>query len=137
MAATLFAVARKANPVTEELTCSNTSSLRPFAAIIRKARSLWRSKVAAELAVCAGVSVRSAENWLAGDRSISGDALIRLLSSEHGVTFLDAVVDDMPPVAQARWRREFEKAARRADLRMRQDELQREIDQQVLEERRT
>lgn len=79
--------------------------------------------MAAELAVRAGVSVRSAENYLAGDRSMNGDALVRLLQSDAGPAFIEAIIADMPPSKQVAWRREFEKAAERAAIRRRLEEL--------------
>lgn len=129
-----IAAAEKANLTSDQLVGRNTTTGRAIATIIGKARALWRNKTAAELAVRTGMSVRSAERWMAGDRSFSGDAIIRLLSSDEGVAFLEALVDGMPPSSQARWHREFERAARRADLRMRQDALQRELDQQHFDE---
>lgn len=101
----------------------NTSIVRPIAFIASKARELWASKVAVELAARAGVSVRTAENYLAGDRSMNGNSLVRLLQSDAGPAFLEAIIADMPPSRQTAWRVEFEKAAKRAELRRQLNEL--------------
>lgn len=106
----------------------NTTPHRLGAIILKKAKTLWASKIAAELASRTGTSVRSAEAWLAGDRSLSAGALISLLQSDQGVAFLDALIEDMPAPAQRRWREEFDRAARRADLRARREALEREIE---------
>jgi hypothetical protein len=58
---------------------------------------------------------------------MSGDAVLALLQSDQGPAFLDALIGDMPARAQRRWKQEFERAARRADLRARQAALEREI----------
>ena len=86
---------------------------------------MWPNKISVELAQRAGVSVRSAENWLAGDRSIGAEALVALLASDKGVAFLDAIITTMPAAAQHRWHREFEKAAERAALRRAEEEIER------------
>ena len=91
-----------------------TSNVRPVAVVIAKARQLWTNKVAVELAARAGVSVRSAENYLAGDRDMNGNALTRLLQSDEGPAFLEAIIAELPPSRQKKWRSEFEKAAERA-----------------------
>ena len=103
---------------------SNTSNLRPVAVVIAKARQLWTNKVAVELAARAGVSVRSAENYLAGDRDMNGNALTRLLQSDEGPAFLEAIIAELPPSRQKKWRSEFEKAAERAAIRRRLAELE-------------
>lgn len=123
MSATSFAAVASANPGAERTAGRNTSIVRPIAAVVAKARDLWRNKVAVELADRAGVSVRTAENYLAGDRSMNGNALVRLLQSDAGPAFLQAIIADLPPSRQAAWRREFERAALRADLRRQLDEL--------------
>jgi hypothetical protein len=92
------------------------STVRPIAFVAAKARQLWRNKVAVELAERAGVSVRSAENYLAGDRDMNGNALVRLLQSDAGPAFLAAMISELPPSRQEAWRTEFTKAAKRARL---------------------
>jgi hypothetical protein len=65
--------------------------------LMRCAQSLFTSKVAPEIAAIAGVSVRAAERWIAGEREISTDALARLLRSEHGLQFLVAIMGEARP----------------------------------------
>lgn len=110
-----------------QMTCRNTSKVRAIEAIINRAKDLWRSKIAIELADRTGVSVRTAENWLAGDRSIGAGALVALLSGDDGFEFLEAMVESMPPRAQQRWRDEFESAALRASFRARKAALEAEM----------
>jgi hypothetical protein len=114
----------RANPGAEQTGGRNTSPVRLISIIANKARELWPNKVAVELAARAGVSVRSAENYLAGDRSMNGNALVRLLQSDEGPAFLEAMISDLPPSRQKSWRHQFDKAAERADLRRRLDELE-------------
>lgn len=102
-----------------------TTSGRSISALAERARKLWGNKVAAELAQVTGMSVRSAERWLAGDRSPSGDAVVMLLQSDNGPAFLEALIETMPAEAQVRWRNEFDLAAERALLRRGQDEINR------------
>jgi hypothetical protein len=52
------------------------------------ARTLWSSKTAENVAVCAGCTVRAAERYLAGDREWSGDALAAIVAEilkRHGM----------------------------------------------------
>lgn len=92
--------------------------------IAAKAKELWRNKVAVELAARAGVSVRSAENYLAGDRGMNGGALVRLLQSDAGPDFLEAMIAELPPSRQTAWRKELARAAQRAELRRQLEELE-------------
>lgn len=121
----------KANLGDDGLSYGFPTSRRSIDAILRRARLIWASKIAVELATRTGASVRSAEAWLAGDRSMNAGALVALLQSDQGIGFLDALIEDMPPPAQRRWRDEFERAARRADLRARREALEREIESET------
>lgn len=127
MQAASMALREKSNPATESLTEPSTSKFRLISIIAKQAKQLWRNKVAVELAVRAGISVRTAENYLAGDRSINGNALARLLQSDAGPVFLQAIINDLPPTRRAHWEREFENAARRAELRAIQAQIERQI----------
>lgn len=118
----------KANPGGDGLSYQFPTSRRSIDPILRRARRIWASKIAVELAARTGASVRSAEAWLAGDRSMSAGALVALLQSDQGIAFLDALIEDMPPAARRRWRDEFDRAARRADLRARREALERELE---------
>jgi hypothetical protein len=129
MSAMSFAADEKSNLASERSACRNTSAVRPIAVIAAAARRLWRNKVAAELAERSGVSVRSAENYLAGDRDMNGNALVRLLQSDAGPDFLAAMIADLPPSRREAWRKEFDNAARRAVLRDELAELERTIPQ--------
>jgi hypothetical protein len=113
-----------ANSATERSGGGFTSIVRPISVVINAAKALWRNKVAVELAERAGVSVRTAENYLAGGRAMNGNALVRLLQSDAGPAFLEAIIADLPPSRAKAWRNEFEKAAERAELRRRLEELE-------------
>lgn len=130
MSATSITSDQKSNRGTDRSVGRFTTTGRSISALLRRARLLWASKVALELAARTGMSVRAAERWLAGDRAMSGEAVVALLQSDKGVAFLDALIEDMPDAAQRRWREEFERAARRADLRARREALEREIEEQ-------
>lgn len=116
------AIGGQAGPAT--VCRTETTECRAVSAVTARARLLWGAKVAVELAIRANVSVRTAEAWLAGDRGIGGEPLARLLQSDQGVAFLDALIQAMPPSAQDRWRKQFEKAAVRADLRRQEAEIE-------------
>lgn len=105
-----------ANRGTERKFGGKPSTVRPISFIAAAARHLWRNKVAVELAERAGVSVRSAENYLAGDRDMNGNALVRLLQSDAGPAFLTAMIDELPPSRQVAWREELARAEKRARL---------------------
>lgn len=99
-----------------------------FPAIMEAARSLWRSKVAEELAVIMGCDVRSAERYLAGARTPEGELAARLLFSEVGPMIIAAGVEQLPPHRREKFWKEIGKAARRAELLAERDRLQAEID---------
>lgn len=94
------------------------------AVLMDRARQIWPTKIAPELALRAGVSVRTAEAWLAGDRGIGGEPLAALLASDQGVAFLDAIMAAKGPAAERRWAKQLEKAALRAELRRQEDDLE-------------
>lgn len=97
MATASATVAARANSGTDHLVGKSTPSGRLTAAAMQKARSLWPHKTAAEVAVRAHVSVRSAERWLAGERELSADAIAHLLRSDQGIHFLVALMDKARP----------------------------------------
>lgn len=111
------ASAERATDGTERSFGAFPSNVRSMGFIAAKAKELWRNKVAVELAARAGVSVRSAENYLAGGRDMNGNALARLLQSDEGPHFLEAIIANLPPSRQTAWRLAFDKAAKRAALR--------------------
>lgn len=119
MEASSLAAFDGANLGTERSTGRSTSKFRLIDVIAKRAKGLWANKVALELSVRADVTQRTAENYLAGDRAINGNALAALLMSDAGPEFLKAMVEALPPSKRAHWNREFEDAALRADLRER------------------
>lgn len=72
-----------------------------FDAVIQVSRHLWPRKTAAEIAIRARVSSRSAENWLARRADPNAQAFCALLHSEEGFEFLIAAMADAEP---AWWR---------------------------------
>ena len=72
-----------------------------FDAVIQVSRHLWPRKTAAEMAIRARVSSRSAENWLARKADPNAQAFCALLRSEEGFEFLIAAMADAEP---AWWR---------------------------------
>jgi hypothetical protein len=93
---------RGANTATVQLDGNYRPKSRSISPVMHVARSLWPRKTAAELAEITGVSLRTAERWLAGERALSTAALAALIRSEHGLDFLVAVMADAEP---AWWRR--------------------------------
>lgn len=113
-------------------TVANTPTARPvgrsiFPRIMDAARSWWPSKVAVELAAILGCEVRSAERYLAGERTPDAEAVIALIKSTHGVKLIAIVVGDMPSDRQAIFWKEMAKAARRADLLVERARVEREL----------
>lgn len=116
MTAMSIAGGEKSNLETERSFGRKSSKVRPISFIASAAKGLWRNKVAVELAERSGVSVRTAENYLAGDRDMNGNALVRLLQSDVGPAFLTAMIAELPPSRQVAWREELGRAAKRARL---------------------
>jgi hypothetical protein len=124
----LIASASHRRPVsTGQSSGNDTPIVRLKAVVARCARSLWRSQVAPELALRAGVSVSAAEKYLAGDRAINGNALARLLLGPDGPEFLNALVSSLPPAEQRRWREELWASDLRAHLDLRLEDLHRAL----------
>lgn len=95
---------------------------------MKAARTWWRSHHAAELAAIIGCDVRSAERYLAGHRTADAEAVLALLTSEHGAKLIEAATAGMPADRQAAFWTEMGKAAKRADILARQAALQRELE---------
>lgn len=98
-----------------------------FPKIMRAARSWWPSKVAEELAAIMGCDVRSAERYLAGDRTPNAEAVLALITSAHGVKLIGLIAADMPPREQAAFWREMARAARRSELIDEKARIEREL----------
>jgi hypothetical protein len=90
------AIAELSNVGTEAGYGISRSAVRYFPAVMRVAHGLWPAKTADHLADCGGVSKRRAEQLLAEETSMSGDTLARLLQSEHGFAFLEALMRSKP-----------------------------------------
>lgn len=84
--------ADKSNFDTEEHFGESRRELRLMKEVMRVARNLWPNKTAQELAFRAGVSQRTAENWLPLSTGISGPALSSLTASEEGLHFIEAQI---------------------------------------------
>jgi hypothetical protein len=93
---------RNANSITGQLVGNDRPKRRAILPVMLAARSLWPRKTAAELAGLTGASLRTAERWLAGERTLSMDALAALIRSERGLDFLVALMADAEPTW---WRR--------------------------------
>jgi hypothetical protein len=105
------------------------------ASVIRlKAKALWHNKTAAELALRTGLSVHATDKILRGERGMGLDAFANLIASADGIEFFGAIIDAMPAKARARWEREFERAARSAELRRRRELLMEEIERHEADE---
>lgn len=79
----------------------NRNKLRSTVLIAARARRLWPRKTAAEVAARTGVSVRTAEYWLASVHEMPPSAVFGLLTSDSGSAFLDVLTQAMPA---AEWR---------------------------------
>lgn len=101
------------NSVGEARFGNSRSMLRSIDAVMRVAQALWPRKTAAQLAVRAGVSQRACEYWLARKSDLSADALTRLLRSDEGLDFLEAIMADARP----EWWRDFKRRTQLGALR--------------------
>lgn len=100
-----------------------------FPKLIRAIRAWWPTKTAPELAAVLRCEVRSAERYLAGDRTPSAEALANLIKSEHGPKVIALIAADMPPKAQAVFWREVARMGRRVELLEERARLDRELAQ--------
>lgn len=81
---------------------------------MQAARGWWMNKAAAELATIIGCEVRSAERYLAGDRTPDAEAVLAILRSEHGAKLVEAAVADLPADRQRAFWNEMAMAVVRA-----------------------
>lgn len=72
-------------------------------------------------------AVRSAERYLAGDRTANADKLGELLVSEAGAAVITQFAARMPPQRRAAFWKEMAKAARRHELLEERERLEREL----------
>lgn len=127
MTAASYADIGKSNLGTDRFVGRNRQVCRHFDPVMRAARGMWRSKVAAELAVITGKSVRTCERWLAGEVTPDGESTLALTFSSIGPKLIAAGVSQLPPARQAAFWREMAKAARRAELIAQRAEIEREL----------
>lgn len=85
--------------------------------VMDAARGWWSNKVAAQLSAIIGCDIRSAERYLAGDRTMNGEAVFALLRSEVGVKLIEAATRDLPQAERDRFWSEMAKATLRATIR--------------------
>lgn len=126
MARGLAAISQNANAATDMRVGGFRHPCRCFVPVMRAARSLWRNKVAEEIAAISGRSVRTAERWLSGEVTPDGEATLALAFSEVGPLLIEAGVAALPPERQEAFWEEIARAAKRADLRRRRAALERE-----------
>lgn len=97
--------------------------------VMRVARTLWPTKTDLALADKTTASDRMCRYWLSNRYSLSADGLAKLLQSDEGFQFLEAIMGDARPV----WWKRVKQSAQRAALRRAQNELQKQIEQMELE----
>lgn len=79
------------------------TTLRLTEALMQKAQNLWTQDIAAHVASRSGKCVRTAEYWLAGDRDLKANDLLRLIESDVGLEILDAFMETIPEIVRLRW----------------------------------
>lgn len=94
---------------------------------MKAARRWWPSKVAPELAVIIGCDVRSAERYLAGDRTPDAEAILSLIGSDIGDKLITVAIAEMSWERQRRFWDEMAKAARRFQLRDQLEAIENEL----------
>lgn len=88
----------------KEQTCRDCGTDVPLnVAIANTARRLWPSKTDLELSARTSTSDRAWRYVLSGERTMSAEALARLLRSEEGLEFLVAIMTDREPPTWWRW----------------------------------
>lgn len=117
--------AKPANPDTETDFGKYRNAFRSNFGLADVAKRLWPQKTAIQLALRADVEIRTAELWLAGKTTISGEALSNLLRSDVGFEFLTALMADGERPA---WWADITRQKRISDLRKAQEEQRREIE---------
>lgn|GEM_PF-854370 len=90
--------------------------LRLIDEIARLARKIWPVCTAPELASRTDVSVRNAEQWLAGRQGMSAEAFAALLRSDVGLDVLEAAMGDARPDWYAALRRRVREERLEAQL---------------------
>lgn len=112
------------------------TAVRSNSPVVRAARRLWPEKTAAHLALRGETTLRAAEYWLAGRREPSFTAFLALLTSDEGVTFLEAIVGDLPAPRQAIFWARMKRAVRKHELRVSRKKDEAELRQLELGESR-
>lgn len=93
------------------------------------ARKWWPNKAAEQLAAVLDCDVRSAERYLAGDRTPSADAVLKLLCSDKALKLIEITVGEMPPDQAERFWAEMAKASKRRLLQTEMAKIQRKLDE--------
>lgn len=86
-------------------------------------RATWPKKTAANMAACSGLLTRSCETFLSRKSSLSSDAVVGLLDTEHGPRFLIALIGH----SQQPWVRDFRAIYQIEQLKAERAELDRRI----------
>lgn len=97
MSGAYAAAPAKANPGTDQCVGHFRQDGRLNSLLMRVAHTLWPTKTASEIASRTGVSVRTAERWIGGQRYMSALHFVRLLRCEEGIHFLVAGMTDAVP----------------------------------------
>lgn len=87
-------------------------------------RDIFPNKTASEVALRTGMTVRTAEYWLAGRSGLSGPALASLLRSDIGLDVLAGIMGNDRPS----WWRDFRRKVEIGRLIREQDDLERRLD---------
>lgn len=93
MSAVNGTMAMKANSGTAKVCGQPRNTLRTTVAVMQKVRDLFPNKTALHLVDITGYSQRACEYWLSGDARLPADALVMLLRSDHGLEFLQVLMD--------------------------------------------
>jgi hypothetical protein len=99
------------------------------AAIMDVVRRLWPEKTDWALRAKTGASDRACRYWLENKYNLSSDALAKLLRTNSGFLFLEAIMESRAPgePLPAYWL-DFKRGVLRGELRRRQEELAKALD---------
>jgi hypothetical protein len=93
--------------------------------LVEVVRQIFPTKPAPNLAVVAGVSLRTSEYFFEQKRGLSGDAVVSLLNTEHGPEVLAALTEH----SDQEWAKAFQKWWKLQKLKAAHAEMQKQIDE--------
>lgn len=102
---------------------------RWFPAMMVAARNIWRNRASRELAAIINCDVRTAERYLAGDRTAGAEPVLSIMFSDHGPQMIEAGAALLSPERQLAFWKELARSAERALLRAEREQIDQRLEQ--------